>query len=87
MVSWLALALPSAKIMIARSVLRFARRPSKKVLGVRRTALRDLRQQPDFPKPLGLTRVLSWRAVDIQRWLEQQSVKAGNPPAQQQQQG
>ncbi len=56
-----------------------------KLLGLRRSSLRELRQQPDFPKPLGLTRVLSWRAIDIQRWLEQQSVKAGNPPAQQQQ--
>ncbi len=54
-----------------------------KVLGVRRCSLLKLRQQPDFPKPLGLTSMLSWRAVDIQRWLEQRSVKVGNPPAQQ----
>lgn len=51
------------------------------LLGVRRTTIWKLRQQPDFPKPLGLTRTLSWRAVDIQHWLEQRLTQAGNTPA------
>ena len=57
------------------------------VLGVRRTALWHLRRSPDFPRPLGLTRALTWRAVDIQRWLEQRLAQAGDPAAQTQQQG
>ncbi|MFO1432736.1 MAG: AlpA family phage regulatory protein [Candidatus Competibacteraceae bacterium] len=58
-----------------------------KVLGLRRTALWHLRKSPDFPKPLGLTRALSWRAVDIQRWLEQRLAQADDLATQTQQQG
>lgn len=58
-----------------------------KVLGVHRTALWKLRKGPDFPRPLGLTRTLAWRAVDIQRWLEQRLAQADDTATQTQQQG
>lgn len=38
------------------------------------TSLWRIRQDPTFPKPVRLKAgKLCWRAVDIQRWLEQQT--------------
>lgn len=52
-----------------------------RVLGLRRSSIYNLRQRPDFPKPLNITRKLSvWRAIDIKRWIDAQAEAVGYPP-------
>lgn len=42
-----------------------------KLLGICRTTLWKLRKNPDFPKPVEITRKsCGWRAIDVHRWME-----------------